>query len=191
MKIADDKMRSFATPAALRAWLRRNHAREAEVWIKFFRKSSGVESISWEEAVIEAIAWGWIDAVMKPLDDTAWLHRFTPRKPGSAWSKKNCRHAERLIASGRMQPAGMTHVEAARADGRWDKAYAGQSDFQMPADFVEAVAKNPAAQAMFETLNRKNLFALYYRLHTAKKPETRQRRMDDFVAMLARGEKLH
>ncbi len=182
---------SFATPEDLAQWLAAHHAGRQELWIRLFRVKSGIPSVTWEQAVIEALAWGWVDGVKKSLDEQSWLQRFTPRRAKSKWSQKNRGHAERLIAEGHMQPAGLAQVEAARADGRWDEAYAGQSGFELPADFLSELEKDPAAKAHFETLSRQNLFAIYYRLHTVKRVETRQRKIETFIAMLARGEKFH
>lgn len=179
----------FATPQAWRAWLEANHATAPEAVLKLYKKASGILSITWEEAVIEALAFGWIDGVKRPGDDQHWLQRFTPRKPRSAWSQKNRAHVEKLIAEGRMTPAGLKQVEAAKADGRWGAAYAGGKDAQVPQDFLDALT--PAATATYKTLNAQNRFALYYRLTTAKRPETRAKRIADFVAMLERGERFY
>lgn len=179
----------FATPQDWRAWLEANHATATEAVLKLYKKASGIPSITWEEAVIEALAFGWIDGVKRPGDDQHWLQRFTPRKPRSGWSQKNRAHAERLIAEGRMAPAGLAQVQAAKADGRWDAAYAGGKEAQVPQDFLDALT--PAAAATYQTLNAQNRFAIYYRLTTAKRPETRAKRMADFIAMLERGERLY
>lgn len=187
---ADDSL-SFATPKDLSTWFVAHHGEASELWIRLYKVKSGVPSVTWEQAVIEALAWGWVDAVKKAHDENSWVQRFCPRRAKSKWSKKNCAHAEKLMADGRMQPAGLAQVEAARADGRWDAAYAGQSDFEIPAEFLAELENHPVAKANFEQLNRQNLFAIYYRLHTAKKPETRRRNIEKFIAMLARGEKFH
>jgi uncharacterized protein YdeI (YjbR/CyaY-like superfamily) len=177
----------FATPADWRNWLQANHATATELTLKLYKKASGTPSITWEEAVIEALAFGWIDSTKRPGGTDHWLQRFSPRKPRSGWSQKNRAHVERLIAEGRMTPAGLAHVEAAKADGRWDAAYAGGKDAQVPQDFLDALT--PEAAQTYQTLNAQNRFALYYRLTTAKRPETRAKRIADFVAMLARGER--
>jgi uncharacterized protein YdeI (YjbR/CyaY-like superfamily) len=183
------RIRPFATPADFCDWLAENHAKETELWVLIFKKGSGVESLNWEQAVVEAIAWGWIDGIKKTYDSASYLQRFTPRRPRSNWSAKNCGHVERLIAEGRMQAPGLVHVNAAKADGRWDAAYVGQSKMEIPADFLAALDTAPAAaRAKFDTLNRQNLFTIYIRLTTAKRPETRAKRMVDILAMLARGE---
>lgn len=185
------RMHAFESPAAFRDWLEVNHASERELWLKIFKKDSGQKTISWSEAVVEALCWGWIDGVKKSFDDKAYLQRFTPRRKGSIWSKRNREHVERLIAEGRMQEAGMKHVLAAQSDGRWEAAYAPASEMTVPDDFLGALEERPDAKAFFETLNRQNLYAIAYRLRTAKKPETRQNRFDKLLRMLENGEKLH
>lgn len=177
----------FATPEDWRDWLEANHVTKTEAVLKLYKKASGIPSITWEEAVIEALAFGWIDGVKRPGDNQHWLQRFTPRKPRSGWSQKNRKHVEKLIADGRMTQAGLVQVQAAKADGRWDAAYAGGKDAQVPQDFLDALT--PAAAATYQTLNAQNRFAIYYRLTTAKRPETRAKRCADFVAMLERGER--
>lgn len=177
----------FATPQDWRAWLEAHHATEPEAVLKLYKKASGIPSITWEEAVIEALAYGWIDGVKRPGDDAHWLQRFTPRNPRSGWSQKNRAHVEKLIATGRMTPAGQKQVDAAKADGRWDVAYAGGKDAQVPQDFLDALT--PAATLTYQTLNAQNRFAIYYRLTTAKRPETRAKRFAEFIAMLERGER--
>lgn len=141
--------------------------------------------------MVEALCWGWIDGVKKSLDDEAFLQRFTPRRAGSNWSKRNREHVDRLLVAGRMQPPGMAHVEAAQADGRWEAAYAPASEMSIPDDFMAALAERPTAQTFFATLNKQNLYAISYRLQTAKKPETRQKRFKQFLDMLEKGEKLY
>jgi uncharacterized protein YdeI (YjbR/CyaY-like superfamily) len=180
----------FAEPQHWNDWLAANPD-ATEIWVLLHKKESGLPSITWEQAVIEALAHGWIDGVKKSLNDTSWLQRFTPRKAGSAWSQKNIAHAEKLIADGRMAPAGQNHVDIAKQNGRWDTAYAGGKGADLPQDFLDALAANPAAAAHLQTLNAQNRYAIYYRLTTAKRPETRAKRIADFVALLARGEKFH
>lgn len=182
---------SFATADQLDAWLKKHHATEKELWIRMFKKDSKTPSVDWNDCVVTAIAWGWIDGQRKSLDEVSFLQRLTPRRPRSNWSKKNCEHAERLIAEGRMQPAGLLHVQAARADGRWDQAYAGSSEMVIPDDFLEALKKSAAAKKFFATLNRQNLFAIYHRLQTAKRPETRKKRIEAIIAQLASGKAFH
>ena len=138
--------------------------------------------------MLAAIAWGWIDGIRKSLDDTSFLQRVTPRRARSNWSQKNVQHAERLIEQGRMQLAGLVHVEAARSDGPWATAYAGSATMVMPEDFLAALQQDPAAQAFYATLKRQSLFTIYHRLQSAKRPETRQKRMVELLAKLGRGE---
>lgn len=181
---------AFATPEDWAAWLVDHHSSETEVWVRIYKKASGIPSIDWAQAVIEALAFGWIDGIKKSISETEWAQRFTPRKSGSAWSKINRGHAEKLIAEGRMRPAGMAHVAAAQANGRWDSAYS-TSDYEMPEDFLTALAAGPqAARDEYAGLNARNRFAIYYRLTTAKREETRAKRIREYVDMLARGETL-
>jgi uncharacterized protein YdeI (YjbR/CyaY-like superfamily) len=189
--INTDAVRSFADPAALRAWLAEHHATVDELWLKMYKKSSGIPSVTWEEVVLEALCWGWIDGIRKTLDAESFVQRLTPRRARSVWSQRNCEHVERLIAAGRMQPPGLAVVEEAKADGRWDKAYAPASTMTLPEDFLAAVAERPVAQAFLATLNKQNRYAIGYRLQSAKKPETRQRRMEQILAMLEREERFH
>jgi uncharacterized protein YdeI (YjbR/CyaY-like superfamily) len=181
---------TFAEPQHWNDWLAAN-ADTTEVWLLLHKRTSGLPSITWEQAVIEALAHGWIDGVKKSLNDTSWLQRFTPRKPGSAWSRKNIAHAEKLIAEGRMTPAGQRHIDIAKQNGRWETAYAGGKGADLPQDFLDAVALNPKAAEALKTFNAQNRYAIYYRLTTAKRPETRAKRIADFVALLERGEKFH
>ncbi len=156
-----------------------------------YKKATGIASITWEQAVIEALAHGWIDGVKKSVSETQWMQRFTPRKAGSVWSQKNIGHAEKLMAEGRMTQAGLVHVAAAKANGRWQTAYSGGKGAALPQDFLEAVAANPQAAEALKTLDAKNRYAIYYRLTTAKRPETRVKKLAEFLAMLARGERIY
>lgn len=183
------KMMIFASPTDLSQWLKANHATESELWVKIFKKGSGVPSVSWNQIVIETLCWGWIDGVKKSIDDQTYLQRITPRKVRSNWSKKNTEHVERLILEGRMEEPGLVHVRAAKADGRWENAYASSSEMKVPADFLAALESRPEAKQFFETLNKSNHYAIAYGLETAKKPETRQRRFEKFMDMLVRKEK--
>ncbi|OJW21479.1 MAG: hypothetical protein BGO49_13490 [Planctomycetales bacterium 71-10] len=178
---------AFPTQKDLDKWLKANHARERELWVRIFKKDSGTPSVSWQDCVIVCLAWGWIDGVKRPLDDTSFLQRLTPRRPKSSWSKKNREHADRLIAEGRMQPAGLVHVEAARADGRWEHAYAGSAEMELPEDFLRMLDAHPVAKAFFATLKRAQVYSIYYRLQSAKRIETRTRRIEAILAALAEG----
>lgn len=182
---------AFEDSEAFAHWLTTHHQSENELWLKVYKKASGKKSITWNEAVIEALCWGWIDGIRKSLDAEAYLQRFTPRRPRSLWSKRNREHVEKLIATGRMQTAGMEQVKAAQADGRWESAYAPASEMEVPADFLAALETRPKAKAFFETLNRQNHFAIYYRLHTAKRAETRKKRFDQCLEMLDQHQAFH
>jgi uncharacterized protein YdeI (YjbR/CyaY-like superfamily) len=185
------KALAFKTPRDLELWLKENHATETELWVRVYKKGSGTPSVDWNDMVVAGICWGWIDGQRKTLDEISFVQRMTPRRARSNWSKRNCAHAERLIAEGRMQPAGLAHVQAARRDGRWESAYAGSSEMVIPDDFLAALKKSAAAKKVFATLNRQNLFAIYHRLHTAKRPETRTKRIAAMVAQLASGKPFH
>lgn len=182
------KTKPFATPAKLAQWLRKNHDKQDELWIKVYKKHSKKPSVTWNEIVIETLCWGWIDGIKKSIDDEAYLQRITPRKPKSGWSKRNCEHVERLVKEGRMEEPGMAQVDAAKKDGRWENAYAPASEMTVPDDFVKAVNRQPQARRFYETLNKSARYVIAYGLTTAKKPETRQRRFDKFIDMLLRGE---
>lgn len=188
--MSDKTHHTFESPAQLHAWLQAHHARETELWVCIYKKGTGAPSVTWEDCVVAALTWGWIDGQRKSLDDTAFLQRLTPRRARSNWSQKNVQHAERLIAEGLMQAPGLAQVEAARADGRWDKAYAGSATMEIPEDFLAALQQDPAALAFYGTLKRQQLFTIYYRLTSAKRPETREKRMAEILTKLGRGESL-
>lgn len=185
------KPMAFQNAADLGQWLARHHQSSSELWVHIFKAGSGKRSVTWTDCVIEAIRFGWIDGQKQPLDADSFLQRLTPRKPKSNWSAKNRVHAMKLIADGRMTPAGLAHVEAAKADGRWESAYAGSAAMTIPQDFLDALETMPAAKAFFQTLDRKNLYSIYYRLHTAKRPATRAKRLAQILAQLDRGERFH
>lgn len=181
----------FAQPRAWATWLASNHASSRGVWLKLFKKSSGVASVTYLEAVEVALAWGWIDGLKRSHDATSWFQKFTPRGPKSLWSKINREKALALIASGEMKPSGLEEVERAKRDGRWDAAYDSPSNATVPEDLSAAFAANPRAAAFFATLESRNRYAVLWRIQTAKKAETRARRIAEFVEMLARHEKVH
>lgn len=185
--MTESDARAFPTQEHLDEWLKANHAQERELWVRIFKKDSGTPSVTWQDCVVVCLAWGWIDGAKRSLDDASFLQRITPRRPKSSWSKKNREHAERLIAEGRMQPAGLVHVEAARADGRWEQAYAGSAEMELPDDFLRRLDAHPDAKAFFATLKRAQVFSIYYRLHTAKRIETRSKRIEAILAALAEG----
>jgi uncharacterized protein YdeI (YjbR/CyaY-like superfamily) len=182
---------AFASREAWEVWLSAQPAGAKGLWLKLARKSSGIQSVARDEAIDTALCHGWIDGQLDSFDENHWLVRFTPRKPTSIWSEKNRARALELVKLGRMRPAGMREIERARSDGRWDKAYASQRTAELPEDLAAALAGHPKASAFFATLNRVNRYAILYRTHTAKKPETRAARIAKFVAMLAKGETIH
>jgi uncharacterized protein YdeI (YjbR/CyaY-like superfamily) len=182
---------SFADAAAMEAWLERHGAEAAGFWLRLFKKGSGVASVTKAEAVDAALCFGWIDGLMNPYNATSWLIRFTRRRPKSKWSVINRERVEALVAAGRMRPPGLAEVEAAKADGRWAGAYPPHSRAEPPPDLQAALDASPKAAAFFATLKGANRYALIYRVLDAKRPETRAKRVADFVAMLERGETLH
>jgi uncharacterized protein YdeI (YjbR/CyaY-like superfamily) len=181
----------FADAKAFARWLRANHAKVPEVWIKFARAGSGIASVSYAEALDEALCWGWIDGQKKGVDDRYWLQRFVPRGPRSIWSKINRDHAERLVKAGRMQPDGQAEIDRAKADGRWDRAYDGASRMEFPADLLAAIEADPRALETFATLNAANRYALAFRTHNMKTEAGRARKVASLVEMLRRGETPH
>jgi uncharacterized protein YdeI (YjbR/CyaY-like superfamily) len=191
--IVPDKRRikGFATVAEFERWLAMNHAREPELWLKIYKKDSGRPSVTHAQALDVALCWGWIDGLRKGFDDEAFLQRFTPRKPRSIWSQINRDHVARLVAAGRMTPHGQRHVDAAKADGRWDAAYApirATTQATMPRDLMKAIKASPKALKTFKTLGRMNLFALTFRTNNVKTPAGRARKIAALVSMLERGE---
>ena len=182
------KIITFATPKDLGQWLKVNHATESELWVKIYKKNTGILSVIWNDVVIEALCWGWIDGVKKSIDDQAYLQRITPRKARSNWSKRNTEHVERLISEGRMMESGLVHVRAAKADGRWENAYV-VSEIEVPADFLAALESKPNVKQFFETLNKSSRYVIAYGLTSANKPETRERRFAKFMNMLVHEEK--
>jgi uncharacterized protein YdeI (YjbR/CyaY-like superfamily) len=182
---------AFDSQPAFEVWLTSQPADCRGLWLKIAKKSSGVASISRAEAVDSALCHGWIDGQLDRFDDNYWLIRFTPRQPASKWSEINRARAQELVALGRMRPAGLKEIERAKQDGRWDAAYAAQSTAQVPDDLARALAKSGKAKAFFETLDSKNRFSILYRVHGAKKPETRAARIEKFVAMLVEGKTLY
>jgi uncharacterized protein YdeI (YjbR/CyaY-like superfamily) len=184
----------FASPGEWESWLAGQHTASSGVWLKIAKKGSGEQAgrgVSYPEALEVALCYGWVDGQKGRLDDDYWLQRFTPRKPGSRWSKINTGKAAGLIEAGRMQAAGMREVELARADGRWEAAYAGQRTMGVPDDLERELAANGAARAFFETLSSANRYAILYRIGDARRPETRARRIAKYVAMLAARETIH
>ena len=184
-------MKLFKTPAAWEKWLASNHERSAGIWMRIAKKGSGLSSASYQEALDVALCYGWIDGQKRPFDDRTWLQRFTPRGPRSIWSKINTGKAEALIKSGRMRPAGLAAITAAKASGRWESAYQLGSNADIPPELEAALNAKPNAKAFFATLRGANRYAILFRVQTAKKPETRARRIADYVAMLERQETIY
>jgi uncharacterized protein YdeI (YjbR/CyaY-like superfamily) len=183
---------AVADAGAWRTWLAAHHADPAGVWLVLAKKgTTEPTSLTYEQALDEALCHGWIDGQVRRRDELTFRQRFTPRRARSAWSKRNVGHVERLLSEGRMHPAGAEQVERAKADGRWEAAYAGQASIEVPADLATALAAEPTAQAMFEILTSQNRYAVLYRVHAAKRASTRAQRIAQFVAMLARGETIH
>jgi uncharacterized protein YdeI (YjbR/CyaY-like superfamily) len=177
---------------AWRAWLGRHHADSPGVWLVLAKKgTTEPTSLTYEQALDHALCHGWIDGQIARRDERTFKQRFTPRRPRSAWSERNVAHIQRLTEQGLMQPAGVAAVERAKADGRWQEAYAGSASIDMPADLASALGASPKAQANFELLTRQNRYAILYRLTTAKRADTRARRIEQYIAMLARGDTIH
>lgn len=187
----DLRILEFGSQKELEAWLEKNHGQQDGVWLKFAKKNSGETTVSFVEALDTAICYGWIDSQGKSLDEKFYLQKFSPRRPNSVWSKVNIERVERLMAEGRMKPAGIALVKAAQSDGRWDAAYEPQSTAEVPEDFLRALAKNKKAADFFEQLNKANRYTIIHRLHHSKRPETRERNIKKFVDMLANGKKLY
>lgn len=187
----DMEIVSFESAEAFETWLGDQHATSAGIWLKLRKKGAGIVALDYAQALDVALCYGWIDGQKGKFDDQHWLQRFTPRKPNSKWSKINRDKVVALTEQGRMRPAGLAEVERAKTDGRWQAAYDGARTSSVPDDLVAALAANPAAAEFFETLDRQNRFAILYRIQDVKKPETRARRVEKYVAMLAEGKKLY
>jgi uncharacterized protein YdeI (YjbR/CyaY-like superfamily) len=181
----------FASQDDWAAWLDAHHDTSPGLWIKIAKAKTGIDTVTHAEALDVALCFGWIDGQRKGFDDIWFLQRFTPRRPRSVWSKINTGKATALIAEGRMQPAGLREIERAKADGRWDAAYAGQRTITVPDDLAAALKADRKAKAEFDKLDSRNRYAILYRVQAAKKAETRARRIEQFVAMLARGERIY
>ena len=181
----------FATQAEFHDWLAAEYATSDGIWTKFAKKASGITSLNYDEALDVALCFGWIDGQTKRLDETYYLQRWTPRRKRSPWSKRNVDKVAKLIEDGLMQPAGQAEIDRAKADGRWERAYDGPKNATVPDDLQAALDANPKAAEFFATLTGSARYAILYRLQDAKKPETRRRRLEKFVGMLERGEKLH
>jgi uncharacterized protein YdeI (YjbR/CyaY-like superfamily) len=188
---ASDEFITFTNRQDVRAWLVANCNQSDGIWLRIYKKQSGVASVTYAEALDQMLCFGWIDGQKKTYDKQSWLQRFTPRRSKSGWSKINTQHAERLIESGEMTSAGLKEVNAAKADGRWAAAYDAFGGATIPEDFLKKLAQDKAASVFFKTLNKTNLYSIAYRLQTAKKPETREKRIQAIIEKLSRGEKFH
>jgi len=181
----------FKTTEKFETWLEKNQENSNGLWLKIFKKDSGIKTISYAEALDVALCYGWIDGQKNTFDELAYLQKFCPRREKSIWSKINIGHVERLIEAGRMKPAGLKAIDKAKANGNWEKAYDSPSKMTIPEDFLKELRKNKKAEAFYKGLNKTNLFSIGFRLQTAKKQETREKRMKEIIEMLARGEKFH
>jgi uncharacterized protein YdeI (YjbR/CyaY-like superfamily) len=191
MKVDPAHVHEFADADAFAAWLAKHHGSADEVWIKLHKVGSGLPSITPKEAIDVVLCWGWIDGIRKSFDANSYLQRYTPRRAKSIWSKINVDNAERLIADGRMTEPGRREIEAAKADGRWAKAYAGGREMTIPAELAAAIDADPAAKATFAKLTAQNRYALAFRLHNLKTAAARERKIAEFVAMLREGRTIH
>ena len=187
----EEEVTEFASAAAFEEWIAAHHATCPGIWLKLRKKGCGVDCLDYAQALDVALCYGWIDGQKDKFDDSCWLQRFTPRTPRSRWSKVNREKASALIEQGRMRAPGMAEVERAQADGRWDAAYAGSKTATVPEDLAVALAASPAAAEFFATLDSQNRYSILYRVQDAKKPETRARRIQKFVEMLAQHQKIH
>jgi uncharacterized protein YdeI (YjbR/CyaY-like superfamily) len=184
-------IRAFANAKAFETWLSKHHDKQSEIYLRIYKKGSGVATVTYAEALDVALCWGWIDGLKKAYDAQSFLQRFSPRRTKSVWSQINREHVARLIEAGRMTPHGLHQVEAAKADGRWQAAYASPSKSSIPDDLRAAIEAEPKARKTFATLNKVNLFALAFRVGTAKTAAGRAKRIETFVELLKRGESLH
>jgi uncharacterized protein YdeI (YjbR/CyaY-like superfamily) len=183
--------RRFRTARDFGEWIGKNHATSRGLWIKIAKAASGIASIKYPEAVEVALCWGWIDGLARRIDETWYVQKFTPRGPRSMWSKINCAKATALIESGAMRPSGLAEVDRAKRDGRWTRAYDSPGRAVVPEDLAAALGRNARASAFFAGLDSQNRYAILHRVQTAKKPETRARRIAQFVTMLSRREKIY
>jgi len=181
--------KEFKTAISFEAWLKKNHDKSTGIWLKIYKKGSGIKTINYAEALDVALCYGWIDGQKKSFDEQSWLQKFCPRGPKSIWSKVNIGHVERLILESRMQTAGLKAVEKAKADGRWENAYDSPRNMTLPEDFLLELSKNKKADAFFKSLNKTNLFSIGFRLQTAKKQATKEKRIKEIIEKLERGEK--
>jgi uncharacterized protein YdeI (YjbR/CyaY-like superfamily) len=187
----DRQVHSFTSSKEWRKWLAEHHAQSNGVWLRFFKKDSGKKTVVYAEALEEALCYGWIDGQVNKYDAESYIQKFTPRRAKSTWSKRNTAIAESLVQEGKMETAGMQQVELAKADGRWQQAYDSPRNMKVPEDFLEQLSKNKKAKAFFDALNKANQYAIAWRLQTAKKPETREKRLKEILKMMREGKKFH
>lgn len=190
-KVVPSEVVEFGSAKEWEKWLARNHTKSAGVWMRMYRKSSGVRSVSTSEAVDVALCYGWITGQSKPYDEKSWLDRFVPRRPKSIWSLINTERVERLTREGRMKPAGFREVEKAKKDGRWQRAYSPPSRAKLPEDLLRELKKNPKAEAFFATLGRTSVYSIIFRLENTRSPEKREEKIGQLVEMFASGRKFH
>lgn len=188
---SENPIRAFATAQSWHTWLEKNQAKSDGIWLRIYKKDSEKKTVTYAEALDEALCYGWIDGQKKAYDSESFLQKFTPRRPKSMWSKRNREHVLRLIKGKRMTATGQAEIDAAKKDGRWDQAYDAPSTMTVPADFLNVLKKDKKAYEFFKTLNKANTYAIAWRLQTAKKPDTRAKRMESLLAMLKAGKKLH
>ena len=188
---ADLPVIPFSTPAIWEQWLEQNHASSEGIWLQLFKKNSGIASVTYAEALDVALCYGWIDAQVQAIDELSYKQHFTPRRPKSIWSKRNIGHIARLTNEERMKPAGIRQVESAKADGRWEQAYDSPGNMTLPEDFVAELKKDVTAHTFYESLSKANKYAICWRIQTAKRSETREKRKMEILEMLRNGEKYH
>jgi uncharacterized protein YdeI (YjbR/CyaY-like superfamily) len=188
---SEPKAKFFKTQVTFRNWLEKNHDKKTELWIGFYKKGSGFIAMDYKEALDEALCFGWVDGLKGTIDGESYRIRFTPRKSKSLWSKVNIGHVERLTLEGKMTAHGLARVDEAKADGRWDNSYASSATAAMPEEFLKALAKNKKAKDFYATLNKSQIYSMYFRIHNAKKPETKTRWVTRIILMLEKGETFH
>jgi uncharacterized protein YdeI (YjbR/CyaY-like superfamily) len=186
-----EPIRTFRTRQDFASWLEKNHGRSSGIWARIAKKGSGLKSMTYLEGLDTALCYGWIDALKRPENESAWLQRFVPRRKASLWSKINREKALRLIERGEMRPPGLAEIERAKGDGRWEAAYDSPARAMVPPELEAELARRPKAKQLFDSLDRINRYAIIWRVQTAKKPETRARRIATLVEMLEKGKKLH
>ncbi len=191
LKRGEVEIISFSSPKEWERWLSKNFTREAGIWLRFYKKDSGKKTVIYAEALDVALCYGWIDGLLNKYDAKSYIQKFTPRRTKSLWSKRNTEHIARLTKEGKMKPSGLKAVEAAKADGRWKNAYDSQSTMKLPKELSRELSKYKKAKSFFESLSKSNKYAIAWRLQTAKKPETREKRMSLILAMLKKGKKFH